>query len=127
VNKRFSFNQRKESEMLKFKKTQVGLIAMSMALALVSGSVVALEENRLPRLSKFTPKLAAESGYVSPNLDIIYGFGFADLGAEPVILTAPDSEGRYLCGTEFATPSLIFQNKLNLAVQYEHCITLQTG
>jgi hypothetical protein len=42
-----------------------------------------------------TPKLAAESGYVSPNLDVIYGFGFADLGAEPVILTAPDSEGRY--------------------------------
>jgi hypothetical protein len=42
-----------------------------------------------------TPKLAAESGYVSPNLDVVYGFGFADLGAEPVILTAPDSGGRY--------------------------------
>ena len=42
-----------------------------------------------------TPKLAAESGYVSPNLDVVYGFGFADLGTEPVILTAPDSEGRY--------------------------------
>jgi hypothetical protein len=26
---------------------------------------------------------------------VIYGFGFADLGAEPVILTAPNSEGRY--------------------------------
>src|SRR5262245_56193355 len=23
-----------------------------------------------------TPKLAAESGYVSPNLDVVYGFGF---------------------------------------------------
>ena len=42
-----------------------------------------------------TPKLAAESGYVSPNLDVIYGFGFADLNAEPIILTAPDSQGRY--------------------------------
>src|SRR5215470_12238648 len=42
-----------------------------------------------------TPKLAAESGYVSPNVDVVYGFGFADLGAEPVILTAPDSGGRY--------------------------------
>jgi hypothetical protein len=42
-----------------------------------------------------TPKLAAESGYVSPNLDVIYGFGFVDLAAEPVILTAPDSDGRY--------------------------------
>ena len=42
-----------------------------------------------------TPKLAAESGYVSPNLDVVYGFGFADLGTEPVILNAPDSDGRY--------------------------------
>ena len=42
-----------------------------------------------------TPKLAAKSGYVSPNVDVLYGFGFADLGAEPVILTAPDSGGRY--------------------------------
>ena len=42
-----------------------------------------------------TPKLAAESGYVSPNLDVVYGFGFADLGAEPIILSAPDSGGRY--------------------------------
>ena len=42
-----------------------------------------------------TPKLAAESGYVSPNVDVLYGFGFADLSAEPVILTAPNSGGRY--------------------------------
>ena len=42
-----------------------------------------------------TPTLAAELGYVSPNLDVIYGFGFADLGTEPVILTAPDSGDRY--------------------------------
>ena len=42
-----------------------------------------------------TPKLAAESGYVSPNVDVVYGFGFVDLAAEPVILTAPDSDGRY--------------------------------
>jgi DNA sulfur modification protein DndE len=42
-----------------------------------------------------TPTLSAESGYVSPNVDVVYGFGFVDLGAEPVILTAPDSGGRY--------------------------------
>ncbi len=42
-----------------------------------------------------TPKLAAESGYVSPNVDVVYGFGFADLAAEPIILTAPNSGGRY--------------------------------
>src|SRR5262249_28657614 len=29
-----------------------------------------------------TPKIAAESGYVSPNVDTIYGFGFLDLGQE---------------------------------------------
>ncbi|MBS0558806.1 MAG: DUF1254 domain-containing protein [Proteobacteria bacterium] len=42
-----------------------------------------------------TPALAAESGYVSPNVNVVYGFGFADLGQEPYILTAPDSGGRY--------------------------------
>src|SRR5262245_13844965 len=42
-----------------------------------------------------TPKIAAESGYVSPNVDTIYGFGFLDLGQEPVVITSPDSDGRY--------------------------------
>ncbi len=59
-----------------------------------------------------TPTISAESGYVSPNVDVIYGFGFADLGPEPVILTAPDSGGRYymieICDmytTAFAYPA----------------------
>ncbi len=42
-----------------------------------------------------TPAIAAETGYVTPNVDVIYGFGFYDLGKEPVIITAPDSGGRY--------------------------------
>lgn len=42
-----------------------------------------------------TPSLAAESGYVSPNVNVVYGFGFADLGQEPYVLTAPDSGDRY--------------------------------
>ncbi len=42
-----------------------------------------------------TPTLAAESGYVSPNVNVIYGFAFADLGQEPAVLTAPESGGRY--------------------------------
>jgi hypothetical protein len=42
-----------------------------------------------------TPTLSAESGYVSPNVNVVYGFGFADLAAEPVILSAPDSDGLY--------------------------------
>ena len=48
---------------------------------------------RMPNIS--TPKLAAESGYVTPNVNTIYGFGFMDLSQEPVIITAPDSHGRY--------------------------------
>ena len=42
-----------------------------------------------------TPTIAAETGYVSPNVNVLYGFGFADLGQEPYILTVPDSDGRY--------------------------------
>jgi len=42
-----------------------------------------------------TPKLAQESGYVTPNVNTVYGFGFVDLGQQPYILTAPDSDGRY--------------------------------
>ena len=42
-----------------------------------------------------SPKIAEETGYVTPNVNVIYGFGFFDLGQEPVIVTAPDSNGRY--------------------------------
>ena len=42
-----------------------------------------------------TPKLSVEAGYVTPNVNVIYGFGFLDLGPEPIILTVPDSKGRY--------------------------------
>lgn len=48
---------------------------------------------RMPNIS--TPELARESGYVTPNVNTIYGFGFMDLSQEPVVLTAPDSHGRY--------------------------------
>lgn len=42
-----------------------------------------------------TPTLAAQAGYVTPNVNVVYGFGFLDLGAEPIILSVPDSKGRY--------------------------------
>lgn len=42
-----------------------------------------------------TPELAKESGYVTPNVNVIYGFGFMDLREEPIIIIAPDSNGRY--------------------------------
>jgi hypothetical protein len=41
------------------------------------------------------PVIAAQSGYVTPNVNVIYGFGFADLSQQPIILSVPDSNGRY--------------------------------
>lgn len=48
---------------------------------------------RLPNIA--TPKIAEEAGYVTPNVNTLYGFGFLDLSQEPIVLTAPDSDGRY--------------------------------
>jgi len=42
-----------------------------------------------------TPTIAEQAGYVTPNANVIYGFGFLDLGREPVILTVPNSNNRY--------------------------------
>ena len=42
-----------------------------------------------------TPELSKEAGYVTPNVNTVYGFGFMDLGAEPIILSVPDSKGLY--------------------------------
>lgn len=42
-----------------------------------------------------TPELSQEAGYVTPNVNTLYGFGFLDLAAEPLILNAPNSHGRY--------------------------------
>lgn len=41
------------------------------------------------------PELSQEAGYVTPNVNTLYGFGFLDLAAQPIILTVPDSGGRY--------------------------------
>ena len=42
-----------------------------------------------------TPELAKEAGYVTPNVNTIYGFGFLDLRQEPIILDVPDSNNLY--------------------------------
>jgi hypothetical protein len=42
-----------------------------------------------------TPAVARQTGYVSPNVNVLYGFGFVDLGREPAILRVPNSGGRY--------------------------------
>jgi hypothetical protein len=41
------------------------------------------------------PMIAERLGYVTPNVNVIYGFGFLDLNQQPIILSAPDSNGRY--------------------------------
>jgi hypothetical protein len=41
------------------------------------------------------PTIAEQAGYVTPNVNVIYGFGFMDLGLEPIIVIAPDSRSRY--------------------------------
>lgn len=42
-----------------------------------------------------TPELSKEAGYVTPNVNVIYGFGFMDLRQEPIILQIPNSNNRY--------------------------------
>ncbi len=42
-----------------------------------------------------TPELSKVAGYVTPNVNVIYGFGFMDLREGPIILEVPDSDGRY--------------------------------
>ncbi len=41
------------------------------------------------------PTIAEQLGYVTPNVNVIYGFGFMDLAQQPIILSAPDSGRRY--------------------------------
>ncbi len=42
-----------------------------------------------------TPEVVRQTGYVSPNVNVLYGYGFVDLRREPVILSVPDSHGRF--------------------------------
>lgn len=42
-----------------------------------------------------TPALSEQAGYVTPNVNVIYGFGFMDLRQEPIVVEAPDSNNRY--------------------------------
>ena len=52
--------------------------------------------NSLWRMENITtPSIAEQEGYVLPNDSVLYGFGFLDLRQEPVILSLPDSGGRY--------------------------------
>ena len=60
------------------------------------GAKIKAAPNSLWRMENITtPSLAEEEGYVLPNDSVLYGFGFLDLRQEPVVLSLPDSEGRY--------------------------------
>jgi hypothetical protein len=52
--------------------------------------------NKIWRIENIaSPEIAEQAGYVTPNVNVIYGFGFMDLGEQPIVLNAPDSQGRY--------------------------------
>ena len=60
------------------------------------GSQAKVPPNEIWRVSDIAnPTIAEQMGYVTPNVNVIYGFGFMDLAQQPIILKAPDSEGRY--------------------------------
>jgi hypothetical protein len=60
------------------------------------GPKVKAAPNSLWRMENITtPSIAEQEGYVLPNDSVLYGFGFLDLRREPVILSVPDSGGRY--------------------------------
>lgn len=60
------------------------------------GSYAIARPNTIWRMEDVsTPELSKVAGYVTPNVNVIYGFGFMDLREDPIILEAPDSDGRY--------------------------------
>ena len=60
------------------------------------GPTAKAKPNALWRMEDIsTPELSVAAGYVTPNVNVVYGFGFLDLRREPIILDAPDSNGRY--------------------------------
>jgi hypothetical protein len=54
------------------------------------------QPNEIWRVSEIAdPEVAEQLGYVTPNVNVIYGFGFMDLAQQPIVLKAPDSRDRY--------------------------------
>ncbi len=75
----------------------VPLVAMyNLRSSICTGPDAKTTPNELWRIDNIAnPAIAREAGYVTPNVNVIYGFGFMDLGRQPVIISAPDSKGRY--------------------------------
>ncbi|MFA4901644.1 MAG: DUF1254 domain-containing protein [Desulfobaccales bacterium] len=60
------------------------------------GAKAKARPNQIWRMENIsTPELSKEAGYVTPNVNTVYGFGFMDLSREPIILSVPDSQGLY--------------------------------
>jgi DNA sulfur modification protein DndE len=60
------------------------------------GSSAKAPPNEIWRVSDIAdPQVAEQLGYVTPNVNVIYGFGFMDLAREPIVLKALNSRRRY--------------------------------
>lgn len=60
------------------------------------GSKAGTGPNQIWRVEDIaTPAIAARLGYVTPNVNVIYGFGFVDLAQQPIVLRVPNSHDRY--------------------------------
>lgn len=75
----------------------VPIVAMYNLRSTVSfGANAGARPNQIWRVEDIaTPAVAQQLGYVTPNVNVIYGFGFMDLAQQPIVLTVPNSHGRY--------------------------------
>jgi hypothetical protein len=75
----------------------VPIVAMyNLRNATSTGSDAKVRPNEILRVENITdPAISKRLGFVTPNVNVLYGFGFMDLKAQPIILRAPNSHGRY--------------------------------
>jgi hypothetical protein len=75
----------------------VPIVAMyNLRNATSTGPYAKSRPNKILRVENITdPAISKQLGFVTPNVNVLYGFGFMDLKAQPIILRAPNSHGRY--------------------------------
>jgi DNA sulfur modification protein DndE len=75
----------------------VPIVAMyNLRNATSTGPNAKVRPNEILRVEHITnPAISKQLGFVTPNVNVLYGFGFMDLKAQPIILRAPNSHGRY--------------------------------
>lgn len=63
---------------------------------IVFGSKPKAAPNTIWRMEDIaTPTLSKKAGYVTPNVNVVYGFGFMDLREDPIVIEVPNSDNRY--------------------------------